>query len=329
MAASSRIFPSLVDGVRPRILVSECLGFSACRYNGAKLDNAFVRTVGELAEYLPVCPEVGIGLGVPRDPIRLVAEPGGSIELLQPATGRLLGESMRSFAREYLDRTGELDGAILKSRSPSCGTKDVKIFSSRHPDAPPQGRMRGLFAENLVTTHPLLPVEDEGRMHNAAIREHFLVRVFLGAGARQLLDQPDRKALEDFHRRNKLLLMSYGGDAVTALGRIVASSHKSDPNFPDAIRAYRNEMLRATQVMPSRGRVVNVIQHAFGFFKQTLTSREKAHFLGVLEKYAHGQIPLRYLQGLLHAWILRFEDSYLADQTFFQPFPEELLFSES
>jgi uncharacterized protein YbbK (DUF523 family) len=169
---------------KPRLLVSRCLGFEACRWNGAVIDDPLVESLKAHAEILTVCPECAIGLGVPRHPIRLVrAEDGGGPRLMQAAGGGDFTEPMRGFSREFIAGAGVLDGAILKFRSPSCGLSSVKIHRAVDKGEA-AGKGAGLFAAELRLARPELPAEDEGRLKSFAIRDHFLTRVFLSAELR-------------------------------------------------------------------------------------------------------------------------------------------------
>ena len=166
----------------PRIVVSKCLEFEHCRYDGEIIANETIRALKPFVEFLPVCPEMEIGLGVPRDPIRIEFD-GVRRRLVQPATGRDQTEPMERFCTRFLDSVGTVDGFILKSRSPSCGLRGVKVFG-------PDGKSgsfapgRGFFADAVRRRFPRLPLEDEGRLLDFRRREHFLKRVFTMARLR-------------------------------------------------------------------------------------------------------------------------------------------------
>jgi uncharacterized protein YbbK (DUF523 family) len=169
----------------PVVVVSKCLGFAACRYDGQVVEDGFVAALGRHARLVTVCPEVEIGLGVPRDKIRLVGT-GPERRLVQPATGRDLTGVMGAFAADYLRRlgSGPVDGFILKSRSPSCGIRDCKLFADRESEDP-QGRGTGVFAQAVLTARPDLPVEDEERLVDPEVRVDFLARLYERARLRE------------------------------------------------------------------------------------------------------------------------------------------------
>jgi uncharacterized protein YbbK (DUF523 family) len=168
---------------KPRVVVSQCLGFAACRYNGARLADEFVARLKAHVDFRPVCPEMAIGLGCPRDPIRVVKTPAGS-RLVQPATGRDVTDAMREFAARFLDGVGEVDGFILKARSPSCGIKDVKVYA-RADSAAPVAVGRGFFGGAVLERFAGAAIEDEGRLNRPLLGKRFLTKLFARAALRE------------------------------------------------------------------------------------------------------------------------------------------------
>jgi len=305
---------------RPRIVVSKCLGFAACRWNGVTIPDEFVSRLEPHVEFVPVCAEVEIGLGVPRDPVRVVAG-GAGLRLVQPTTGRDFTAEMTRFAQGFLNTVGEVAGFILKSRSPSCGVRDVKVYPSADATAP-MGKDAGFFAAAVRERFGDLPVEDEGRLTNFAIREHFLTRIFALARLREALASGAMRDLVAFHARHKLLLMAYNQTAMRTLGRIVANPQKRP--FADVAADYEAHFRRALLRPPRMGGIINVLMHALGYFSDSLSAREKAFFLDSLGRYRARKIPLSAITAILRAWIVRFDNAYLADQAFFEPYPEAL-----
>ena len=306
---------------RPVLVVSKCLGFEACRYNGQMIPNRFVDRLAELSEIVTVCPEVEIGLGTPRDPIRVEA---GTIDgprtLVQPSTGLDLTRKMTDFRGTFLDGLPEVDGFILKARSPSCGVTDAKVAGKKGMTL---GRGPGLFAEGVLARYPAAMVEDEGRLTNFRIREHFLTRVFTTAAFRDLAKRPSMGALVTFHARRKFLFMALNQTVMRELGRIVANPEKRPAR--EVFADYRVGLDRAfARLTPFRSHL-NVLMHGLGYFKEGLTAREKAHFLDSLEQYREGRVPLGSPVSILRSWIVRFEVEYLADQVYFDPYPADLI----
>lgn len=303
---------------RPRVVVSRCLGFDRCRYDGSIIPDPFVSLLKSFVDFLPVCPEVEIGLGVPRPPLRLVKD-GDKARLVQPETGMDLTEPMLLFARRFLKGLGEVDGFILKNRSPSCALQDAKIYASVNYGAA-IGRRPGLFAEEVKKALPYFPIEEEGRLTNPHIRHHFLTRIFALAelrGVREL------GGLVEFHTRYKFVIMAQGQHHLKDLGRIVANPQRLP--FPMVFPAYKERFLKALALLPRRGSVVNALEHAFAFVSSSLSPKEKQYFGEVLQQYLAGKWPLSVPLSLLRSWAIRFQVEYLLTQRFFSPYPEALV----
>ena len=283
-------------------------------------DNFVTRLEPHVA-FVCVCPEVEIGLGTPRDPVRIVSS-AGSLKLIQPASGLDLTVKMRSFSSDFLDTVGEIDGFILKNRSPSCGIGDVKFYSGPEK-GPTLGRTAGFFGAAVQERFSDLAIEDEGRLNNLGIREHFLTRIFALARFRRLQHSGSMGDLVRFHAANKLLLMAYNQTKLRELGRIVANF--GGKQFDEVLKLYQEYFQGAFHKLPKHASPINVLMHSLGYFKKGLSAREKRHFLAVLEDYRHGKAPLSSAVSILSSWIIRFETEYLQEQTFFHPFPEELI----
>ena len=313
------------DFARPRIVSSKCLEFEACRYNGARISSDEVRQLFPHADFLPVCPEVEIGLGIPRSPIRIV-DPEER-RLIQPETGRDLTGAMGGFLKRFLGPlekvgAGGVDGFILKYRSPSCGLKNVKTFATADSKTP-AGKGAGLFGAAVLERFSGLPIEDEGRLKDYRIREAFLTQLFALASFRKTQSSGQMKELVRFQSENKLLLMAHAEKHMRALGRIVANPVKRPVD--EVMAGYRDGLEKAL-VTPMRSTsCVNVLMHALGYFKKQLTSREKKFFLAALEDYRAKRVPLSVPVGIMRSHIVRFEESYLDNQTFFEPYPAGLV----
>jgi len=306
---------------RPRIVFSKCLGFARCRYNGVTITDRVTETIKPFVEPICTCPEVEIGLGVPRPPIRRIEE-GGQIRLYQPETARDLTEAMDAFCNEFLSGLPAVDGFLLKYRSPSCGPSQVRIFNSTKPNAGHR-KGAGAFAEAIGERFPGLPLEDEGRLQSFDIREHWLTQVFTFARFRAAEEAGAMRAIVSFHARHKLLLLAYNQTAMREMGRIVANADRLPA--PTVFARYREQLGRALSRAPRRRSALNVLQHAFGYVSDELTSEERKHFLNSLRAYGESRIPLSALTTLLRSWILRFSVDYLADQVYFEPYPQELV----
>jgi uncharacterized protein YbgA (DUF1722 family)/uncharacterized protein YbbK (DUF523 family) len=306
---------------KPKIVVSRCLEFDACRYNGAMIPSEVVRSLKPHADFIPTCPEMEIGLGVPRDPIRIVETEAG-LTLVQPSTGRDVTADMTSFAEAFLASVGEVDGFILKYRSPSCGLKEVKVFASAGSKTL-AGKGPGFFGGAVLARFPQLAVEDEGRLNNFRIREHFLTRIFTLASFRDTERAASMRELVAFQARNKLLLMAYNQKEMRHLGRLVANLEKRP--VPQVFGEYREHLRSAFATAPRYTSCINVLMHALGYFSEGLSKQEKAYFLNSLEEYRAERVPLSVPVGIIKAYIVRFGEDYLAQQSFFAPYPARLV----
>jgi uncharacterized protein YbgA (DUF1722 family)/uncharacterized protein YbbK (DUF523 family) len=305
---------------KPRVVISRCIEFEACRYNGAMIKSEFVLRLMPYVEFMPVCMEADMGLGVPRDPVRIVRVEGQD-RLMQSRTGRDVTETALRFTREHLANLRDVDGFLLKNRSPSCGIKDVRVYPPGEGKAVLTGRSSGLFAREVMNAFPQLAVEDEARLLNGRIADHFLTRIFASARFRGCLEKGTPKALMDFHARHKLLLMGYNQAAMRRLGRITASQAPIE----ERIQEYSAELHYALRRPPNCRSWNNVLMHAMGYFSENLDAKEKQHFLRSLEWYAEGKVPLSAPLLMVRAWALRQGEEYLLQQVIFDPYPEEFM----
>ena len=307
--------------VKPVVVVSKCLGFAHCRFNGLTISSHTVDKLRLHVEFRPVCPEVEIGLGIPRDPVRIVKE-SDEMRLVQPATGDDVTDKMTGFAESFLNSVGEVDGFILKSRSPSCGLKDVKIYPNMEKGSSGM-RGSGFFGGAVMDKFPSSPIEDEGRLTNFRIREHFFTKLFTMARFRAVRSSNSMKELVRFQTENKLLLMAYNQEKMRFLGRIVANPEKKP--FGEIIEGYEENLVGAFSRAPRYTSNINVLMHGLGYFSNELSSDEKAFFLDSLERYRAESVPLSVPLNIIRSFVVRFQEDYLAQQTFFEPYPEELM----
>jgi uncharacterized protein YbgA (DUF1722 family)/uncharacterized protein YbbK (DUF523 family) len=307
------------DFVKPKVVISKCLTGAYCRYNGEIIFDKFINQLNSYVNYSPICPEMEIGLGVPRDPIRIISQ-RGKTSLIQPATGRNVTREMNRFTESYLDSINEIDGFVLKARSPSCGIKDVKVYPGIDKNNILE-KSAGFFGQTVLTKYPFLPIEDEGRLTNFTLREYFLTRLFALASFRTL--SKSMKDLVRFHTENKYLLMTYSQKILRELGRIVANHDKKPVSI--VFQEYSNSLSQAFIKAPRFSSTINVLMHALGYFSKNLTAKEKAFFLDTLEKYRVEKVPLSVPLNILSSWTIRFEVKYLNNQTFFYPYPEALM----
>lgn len=306
---------------RPRIVISKCLTFDNCRYNGEVIPDTFVDKIKPYVEFIPICPEVEIGLGTPREPIRIV-DVGGKNELYQPATGKFFTDKMYSFTERYLKSLKNIDGFILKNRSPSCGPGDVKIFKGFEKSAMAT-RGNGLFADEAIRQFPNAAIEDEGRLKNHQLREHFLIKLYTFTRFRLIRSSIKMGELVDFHSRHKLLLLAYNQSQYRICGRIVANLDHIDTGH--VFDEYEKGLIRIFKKIPRYTSIINTLQHALGWISDGLSKKEKSFFLNSIEEYRDERIPLSVILQLIYAAAIRFNNTYLLNQVFLNPYPRELM----
>jgi uncharacterized protein YbgA (DUF1722 family)/uncharacterized protein YbbK (DUF523 family) len=293
------------------------------RYDGGhKRDVYLVETFGRYVEWVPVCPEVEMGLSTPRETLRLVRI-GEDIRMVMPKTGVDHTQAMTAFAKrraQELERE-DLCGYILKKDSPSCGMERVRVFDS---NGVPAKSGRGLFAAALLGRFPYLPVEEEGRLSDARLRENFIERVFAFRRIRTLFAGRWKLGeLVAFHTAHKLLLMAHSPQAYASLGRLVADGKK----LPRAeLRpCYEEEFMRALAEIATTRRQTNVLQHIVGYLRPHLDEASRSELHSLLEDYRQGLVPLIVPVTLLRHYVRRFEIPYLHGQIYLEPHPKELM----
>lgn len=306
-----------------RLGISQCLLGDKVRYDGThKQDRYITDTLGRYFELVPVCPEVAIGLGVPREPIRLEGDAAAPRAVGVRDKSLDVTTPLLRYGRDTAKALTDISGYILKSKSPSCGVGRVKVYHPGGRGSDTQGM--GLFVAGFKARQPLLPMEEEGRLCDPVLRENFIERVY--AYRRwQFLNAaritPAR--LMRFHADHKLSLMAHGAEALRELGRIVAR--------PDQrrIRAVADEysagFMAALARHATRKRHTNVLQHLAGYLKRQLVADDQAELQAVIEAYRLGQVPLAVPLTLLNHHFRRHPDPYVARQTYLNPHPHELL----
>jgi uncharacterized protein YbgA (DUF1722 family)/uncharacterized protein YbbK (DUF523 family) len=306
---------------RIRLGISTCLLGEKVRYDGGhKHDPWLTGTLGKFVEYVPVCPEVEMGLSIPREALRQVGDPQQP-RLVTSRSAIDYTERMQAWARRRvaeLEREG-LCGFIFKSKSPSSGMERVKVYDE-HGMARKSGV--GLFARAFMEHFPLLPVEDEGRLHDPKLRENFIERLFVFQRFRQVLAAPSPGALVDFHTRHKLLLLAHSPDAYRRLGKLVADLR--GPPLPETLGEYQELLMAAMRRPATVARHVNVLHHLLGYFKRQLTADEKREVLETVENYRHGYTPLIVPVTLINHFVRKYDQPYLRDQYYLNPHPLEL-----
>lgn len=308
--------------VKPRVVVSKCIEFEHCRWNGAIIQSPFIRILKSNVDFIPVCPEFEIGLGIPRDPVRIIKK-DEDLKLIQSNTEKVLTNAMSEFSLKFLHSLDEIDGFILKSKSPSCGLFQTKYYHSMQKGAAVLGRGPGLFGKIVLQELPELAIETEGRLNNFRIREHWLTKLYIIALFHKIKKNKSMHELVNFHTQNKFIFMAYNQIGMRDMGKIVANLEKA--TFQEIINKYETKLFEILINPPKYTANINVLMHALGYFSKNLKSEEKAFFLEELEKYRSGWVPLFSINKLIKSWIVRFNQEYLMEQRFFQPYPEELM----
>ena len=307
---------------RIRIGISSCLLGQKVRFDGGhKKDRYLTDTLGEYFDWVPVCPEVELGLGTPRETIRLVFN-GGDVQLRTTKSDLDLTDRMRTFSRKRVAQLqGEsLRGYILKKDSPSCGMERVKIYPR---NGQPSKKGQGAFAQALMEKYPNLPVEEEGRLCDPRLRENWIERVFAFEAICQLW-KPRWKVgdLVDFHTRHKFTLLSHSEREFRELGRLVSSA-RTVPR--QELRArYESGFMSAMKKIATTKKNTNVLQHMLGFFKSGLDDTSRQEILTHIEDYRLGLVPLVVPLTLLRHYVRILDVKYLLDQVYLNPHPKEL-----
>lgn len=307
---------------RLRIGVNSCLLGEKTRYDGGhKHDRWITDVLGQHLELVPVCPEVECGFGVPREAFRLVGDPDRP-RMVTQKTGEDVTLRMERWSADRVSELADegLCGFIFKSKSPSNGMERVKVWNEK---GQPVKQGVGIFARIFMERFPLLPVEEEGRLHDPKLRETFIEAIFTLHRWRQAL--AERKSLGrlvDFHARHKLLLLSHSPKHYRALGQHVAAG-KGTP-LPALYEAYQVGLLEALQVKTTVGKHANVLRHMAGYFKRHLDAAERGELARLVDRYQEELVPLVVPLTLLGHFARKYEVTYLLEQVYLEPHPIEL-----
>jgi len=305
---------------KPRIGVSACLLGERVRYDGEHKRDAFIcDTLDAVFELLPVCPEVAVGMGVPRPPVRLTGDPARPRAVGIDDPDLDVTAVLTAYGRRMALELDDIDGYIFKARSPSCGTARVKVFAEGRT----RGQGTGLYAREIMARQPLLPVAEEEQLGDAAARDNFIERVFAHRRWRQLLASgftPDKLVV--FHGRHKLSLMAHGAVHYRALGRLTAQAGTQRPR--QLCEQYGAGFMAALKHPATPKRHANVLQHLMGYLKKRLDHDDKAELLEMIDAYRLGQLPLIVPQTLLRHHFRRFPHPYVEQQLYLYPEHDEM-----
>lgn len=302
-------------------MISQCIEGDSVRWDGGGIASDFVALLIPHIDSVRVCPEVEIGLSVPRDPLRIIQE-ADQLRLIQPATGQDITMKMRSFVAAFLGSLPAVDGFILVHRSPTSALRDARIYPNRKLKVAHIAKGPGFFGRAVLERFPYLALEDVGRLRNPRIKAHFLTKLFALARFRRVRSG-QIKDLIQFHSKNKLLLKAYHQNEMRRLGRIVANPERK--SFQDLITTYQEHLFYALHRPPRCGSNINVLLNTLGYFSEKLTGTEKQFFLNSVEQYRKARLPLSVVVNMLRLWQSKYQIEYLSQQTFFEPYPAELM----
>lgn len=307
---------------KPLVGISKCLLGFKVRYDGGhKLDHYIHDVFGKYVEFIPVCPEVECGMSVPREAMHLTDE-SGEIRLKTQRTGIDLSEQMFSWTKKKIREltTSSLCGYILKAKSPSCGLSKVKVYKKGVFEKSD----RGVFANHLISSFPLLPIEDEGRLHDSEIRENFIERVFIVHRWHRLLEEKKMLSnLMTFHAQHKYLIMSHSPKLLKELGAYIATAKKT--NTLKVYQSYYSRLCDALSLIATVSKNTNVLMHISGYFRNNLTPDEKAELLEIIDNYHNHLVPLIVPVTLINHYVRKYQPVYLEHQYYLHPHPMELM----
>jgi uncharacterized protein YbgA (DUF1722 family)/uncharacterized protein YbbK (DUF523 family) len=305
-----------------RVGISSCLLGAKVRYDGGHKQDAYINgTLAQYFDFVPVCPEVAIGLGTPREPIRLVGDPGSPRAVGVRDPSRDATERLARYGTEMGRTLQDISGYILKRASPSCGMERVKVYNE-HGMSNPRGV--GIYARAFMQCQPLLPVEEEGRLGDPVLRENFIERVFAYRRWRQLVSAGlTPRRLVDFHTEHKLMMMAHSQAAYQRLGRLV--SRAGIEPIETLAEAYVAELMAAMRRRVSRGRHANILLHLLGYLKRVLDAADKAEMVSTIDAYRKGLVPLIVPITLLKHHFRRHPHPYVERQYYLNPHPRELM----
>jgi uncharacterized protein YbgA (DUF1722 family)/uncharacterized protein YbbK (DUF523 family) len=305
-----------------RLGISTCLLGENVRYDGGhKLDRFLTDTLGQYVEYVPVCPEVECGLPIPRESMHLEGD-AGSPRLVTLRTKQDMTEPMVNWAKKRvveLEKEG-LYGFIFKSDSPSSGMERVRVYNEK---GMPVKKGVGMFARIFMEHYPLLPVEDEGRLHDPKLRENFVERIFTLKRWREVLAKKESRGnLVDFHTQQKLLILSHSPKHYQIMGKLVAQA--KDIPLKNLFQQYQTILMEALLLKTTPKKNANVLMHMMGYFKEQLSSDEKQELLEVIDHYRQEYIPLIVPMTLTNHYVRKYDQPYLKQQVYLNPHPLEL-----
>ena len=299
---------------KPKIVVSECLYGTKCRYDGQGYNDKVIQSLKDYVDIQTVCPELAIGLSIPREPIRIeMNKENEEYRLIDYNSKNDYTNQMTEFSEEFINGLDDIDGFILKSRSPTCGLKDAKVYY-RGNKGSIRSNENGFFSQKIIDKYDYLPIENEGRLKNYNIRDNFFTRIFF------INNLKNNKNIIEFHKNNLLLLKSYDEESTNEVSDIL-----NENRMEDQVHQYKEKVLNIVSNQRKKENKLSIIIKVFEKYKNMLNEEEINMFNGLIESYENQRIPFSTLEVVIKMYATRFKDKDILNQTFFYPYPENLI----
>lgn len=299
---------------KPKIVVSECLYGTKCRYDGQGYNDKVIQSLKDYVDIQTVCPELAIGLPIPREPIRIeMNKENEEYRLIDYNSKNDYTNQMTEFSEEFINGLDDIDGFILKSRSPTCGLKDAKVYYCGNKCSI-RSNENGFFSQKIIDKYDYLPIENEGRLKNYNIRDNFFTRIFF------INNLKNNKNIIEFHKNNLLLLKSYDEESTNEVSDIL-----NENRMEDQVHQYKEKVLNIVSNQRKKENKLSIIIKVFEKYKNMLNEEEINMFNGLIESYENQRIPFSTLEVVIKMYATRFKDKDILNQTFFYPYPENLI----
>lgn len=299
---------------KPKIVVSECLYGTKCRYDGQGYNDKVIQSLKDYLDIQTVCPELAIGLSIPREPIRIeMNKENEEYRLIDYNSKNDYTNQMTEFSEEFINGLDDIDGFILKSRSPTCGLKDAKVYYCGNKCSI-RSNENGFFSQKIIDKYDYLPIENEGRLKNYNIRDNFFTRIFF------INNLKNNKNIIEFHKNNLLLLKSYDEESTNEVSDIL-----NENRMEDQVHQYKEKVLNIVSNQRKKENKLSIIIKVFEKYKNMLNEEEINMFNGLIESYENQRIPFSTLEVVIKMYATRFKDKDILNQTFFYPYPENLI----
>ena len=299
---------------KPKIIVSECLYGTKCRYDGQGYNDKVIQSLKDYVDIQTVCPELAIGLSIPREPIRIeMNKENEEYRLIDYNSKNDYTNQMTEFSEEFINGLDDIDGFILKSRSPTCGLKDAKVYYCGNKCSI-RSNENGFFSQKIIDKYDYLPIENEGRLKNYNIRDNFFTRIFF------INNLKNNKNIIEFHKNNLLLLKSYDEESTNEVSDIL-----NENRMEDQVHQYKEKVLNIVSNQRKKENKLSIIIKVFEKYKNMLNEEEINMFNGLIESYENQRIPFSTLEVVIKMYATRFKDKDILNQTFFYPYPENLI----